>query len=51
LALVGMLEGISGLSIAVFTKLLGWSPDELEVLLAKVRSEWKTRSIHQYWPV
>jgi ubiquinone/menaquinone biosynthesis C-methylase UbiE len=51
LALGGMLEGISGLSIAVFTKLLGWSPDELEVLLAKVRSEWKTRSIHQYWPV
>jgi ubiquinone/menaquinone biosynthesis C-methylase UbiE len=51
LTLGGLLEGISGLSIAVFTKLLGWSPDELEVLLAKVRNEWQKRGVHQYWPM
>jgi hypothetical protein len=51
LTLGGLLEGISGLSIAIFTKLLGWSSEELEVLLAKVRAEWKKRAIHQYWPV
>lgn len=51
LALGAMLEGVSGLSLAIFTRLLGWEVVELEVLLAKVKAEWRKRRVHQYWPV
>jgi len=42
---------VSGLSLAVFTRLLGWSIDELEALLAKVEEEWEREDIHGYWPL
>lgn len=50
-ALLAMLEGLFGISVAIFTRFLGWEIGELEVLLAKVRAEWRRRKVHTYWPV
>ncbi|EXJ87354.1 hypothetical protein A1O3_04313 [Capronia epimyces CBS 606.96] len=47
----GLLDGLSGLSLKVFTGALGWTPEELEVLLADVRKEWMSRSTHSYLPM
>ncbi|KAF5667186.1 methyltransferase [Fusarium heterosporum] len=44
-------SGLDGLSSAVFTRVLGWSKEELDVLLTKVRREIRDRSIHSYWPI
>lgn len=49
--LVGLLDGVAGLSVRVYTQLLGWTVDEMEVLLAKTRKEWKTKGIHSYFPM
>ncbi|KAF7558837.1 hypothetical protein G7046_g5334 [Stylonectria norvegica] len=43
--------GLSGLSMALFTRGLGWSPEEVEVFLANVRNDMKMRSIHAWWPI
>ncbi|VTT68142.1 unnamed protein product [Fusarium fujikuroi] len=42
---------LSGLSMVLFTKGLGWSPEEVEVFLAKVRTDMKDRRIHAWWPI
>ncbi|QGI63796.1 hypothetical protein CEK27_007767 [Fusarium fujikuroi] len=44
-------SGLEGLSSAVYTRVLGWTKEELDVLLAKVRREMKDRTIHSYWPI
>jgi hypothetical protein len=44
-----MINGLEGLSIALFTRILGWSIEEFQVLLALVRKEMLQRSIHAYW--
>ena len=49
--LVGVLDGITGLSLRVFTQGLGWTVEEMEVLLMDVRKEWKNRAIHSYVPM
>ena len=49
--LVAMLDGIQGLTIAAWCNFLGWSEEEVEVELAKVRAEWRSRKIHSYWPL
>lgn len=46
-----MLQGLQGISLATFTRFLGWQVEELEVLLAQVRSEWRQRRVHSYWPI
>ncbi len=43
--------GASGLSLALFTRALGWKPEEVEACAAKVRSDMKNRSMHGYWPM
>lgn len=43
--------GLHGLSSAVFTRILGWSAEELEVLLGQVRKDLKNTEIHSYWPI
>jgi hypothetical protein len=50
------LEALAALSLAVFTRPLGagglgWSTDELEVMLAAVRKDLKNPNIHSYWPM
>lgn len=42
-------NGASGLSMALFTRALGWRPEEVEVFLVDVRKQMKDRSIHAYW--
>jgi hypothetical protein len=44
-----MINGLEGLSIALFTRILGWSIEEVQVLLAHVRKEMLQRSVHAYW--
>ena len=44
--MVGLVDGLSGLSQRVFTKALGWSVEEMEVLLMEVRNEWQDSKVH-----
>ncbi|KAI4137805.1 MAG: hypothetical protein LQ341_004980 [Variospora aurantia] len=50
LQLVAMLEGIGGLTMALWTRFLGWEREDVEDELAKVRAEWQRKDIHSYWP-
>ena len=50
-SVVGLLDGLSGLSQRVFTNGLGWSVEEMEVLLMQVRDDLRNRKIHSYWPL
>lgn len=49
--MVGMCDGLSGLSLRVFTQILGWSVEEMELLLMRVRAEWRRKGIHSYLPM
>ncbi len=51
LMMTNLLELAQGINTNVFTKILGWSPEEVEVFLAQVRAGLKDRSIHAYVPV
>jgi len=48
---VAMVEGLTGMSMRVFTKILGWSVEEMELLLSQVRAEMRRRYIHSYLPM
>lgn len=39
-------EGVEGFSLALFTRILGWTADEVQVLLSKVRKDLDNRNIH-----
>ncbi|KAE8442529.1 hypothetical protein EG329_003244 [Mollisiaceae sp. DMI_Dod_QoI] len=43
-----LLEGVASMSTAAFTRILGWSPERLEVFLARVRDDLKDKGIHAY---
>jgi len=38
-------------TITLFTRILGWSAEEYQILLAKVHSEYKEQKTHLYLPV
>ncbi len=44
-------SNLSGISAALFTRGLGWSPEELETFLVDVRKDMKNSRIHAYWPM
>ncbi|KAL4923596.1 class I SAM-dependent methyltransferase [Aspergillus undulatus] len=46
LNLYQMLDGLEAFSAATFTNILGWSIEEVQVLLALVRKDAKDRSVH-----
>lgn len=48
--MVSMLDGIMGVSLAVFTRLLGWTLEKIELFLVDVRKEWRQQGVHAYWP-
>lgn len=48
--LVAMLEGIGGLTMALWTRFLGWKKEDVEDELVKVRKEMQSKSVHSYWP-
>jgi hypothetical protein len=50
-ALVNLLEGMQGLSVKIFKHLLGWSTEDLEILLMECRTEMKNKSVHGYCPM
>jgi hypothetical protein len=43
--------GLYGLSVALFTRALGWTAEQLEVFLVGVRKDLRNRQIHAYWPM
>jgi hypothetical protein len=45
---VNMIESMESYSMALFTRVLGWSPDEVNIFLAGVRQELTDRSLHIY---
>ena len=46
-----MLDGLHGLTIALWTRVLGWTEQEIEVFLAGVRKEWRDGKVHTHWPL
>ncbi|KAK1996444.1 methyltransferase domain-containing protein [Colletotrichum falcatum] len=44
-------NGASGLSLALFTRALGWSKEQLEVFLVDVRKSMRDRLTHGWWPI
>lgn len=45
---INMLDAIESYSLALFTRVLGWSSEEVQVFLAGVRRELVDRSLHIY---
>lgn len=43
--------GLEGLSLAHFTRGLGWSREETLLFCANTRNELKSRRVHAYWPM
>ncbi|KAL1845061.1 hypothetical protein VTK73DRAFT_1209 [Phialemonium thermophilum] len=41
--------GCESMSLALFTRVLGWSVEEVRVLMAMVRQDLRNRRIHAYW--
>lgn len=42
------LEGIEGWSMGLLTRVLGWSPEEVQVHVAKARKDHCNPAIHSY---
>lgn len=43
-----LLEGIASMSMAVFTRVLGWEMEKLQPFLEKVKADLQNRKIHAY---
>lgn len=43
------LEGLQGMAMGFFTRALLWTPQEVEVFLARVRKDVRNPSFHTYW--
>ncbi len=43
-----MCGGVEGLSMGLFTRVLGWSKAEVDVFLVDVRKDMKDTKIHSY---
>jgi hypothetical protein len=41
-----ILQGLEGFTMALFTRVLGWSAEEIQVLLALVRKDLRNSKIH-----
>lgn len=48
---ISMLSDLHGMSLAAFTRFLGWKVQDLEALLRQVEHEWQRKDIHGYWPL
>jgi len=49
--LANVLEGLQGFSLALMTRNLEMTTEEIESLLVDVRKEIKNKNIHSYWPM
>ncbi len=43
--------GLEAMSLALFTRGLGWSYEEVLVFVTRVRADMRDGSIHAYWPI
>ncbi|KAF4992380.1 hypothetical protein FDECE_13736 [Fusarium decemcellulare] len=48
--LIQQIQGAESYTPAVFSRVLGWTDEEIQVLLAKIRKEFSDPSIHLYIP-
>ncbi|TLD15993.1 uncharacterized protein PgNI_01902 [Pyricularia grisea] len=46
-----IMQGLQALSLALYTRALNWTAEELEVFLVDVRRDLKNRNIHAYWRI
>ena len=44
-------SGIEAMSLALFTRMLGWSREQVMVFITQVRKDMKDTKIHAYWPI
>lgn len=49
--LAGMLEGMEALTLALWTRYLGWDQKEVAGFLTEVRKEFRSAKVHSYWPL
>ncbi|CAI4220169.1 unnamed protein product [Parascedosporium putredinis] len=49
--LENFLQGVQGFTLALFTRVLGWTQEEIELFLIEVRKGYKDRRIHAYWHI
>lgn len=47
--LQNVLSGLDGFTMATFTRIFGWTPEDVELFLVNVRKEMKDIKIHAYW--
>ena len=45
------LQGVEAMTLALFTRVLGWSAEETTVFCAEVRKDFKNFGLHGYWDV
>lgn len=45
----GLLRGLSGMSLRMFSRAFGWSVQEIESFLTKVRTDTQNLHFHTYW--
>ena len=48
-AMENFVWGCESMSLALFTRVLGWSADEVRVFMAQVRADLRNRRYHAYW--
>ena len=51
LQLSAVLDGLEGLTLKLSRFYDNWTQEELNILLAKLRTELRSRDCHAYWPV
>lgn len=44
-------SALEALTMAPFTRGLGWSREEVELFLVNLRKDWNSPKIHAYWPI
>lgn len=49
--LINFESGLEGVSLALFTRVLGWSKDQVLSLCADVRNELRNPKVHGYWKI
>ncbi|RPA91495.1 S-adenosyl-L-methionine-dependent methyltransferase [Choiromyces venosus 120613-1] len=49
--LVNMLEGLDAMSLALYTRVLGWSTEEVMAFLPSVRQDFQRRDFHIVWDI
>ena len=43
------MDGLQGIAIGVFTKILKWDPNDVEDMIAKLKDSIRDQKIHGYW--